>query len=88
MPMNKRSVATRHDHDKTFCFLNLFKWLAMLLMFGIAAAEYFFNSENGINWMFIGFCVAFGILLLWVGHILAVHSVTRVRAPRTKPKTR
>lgn len=60
---------------KVFCALNLFKWVAMFLMFVIAFMEYYMHRETGVNWMFVGFCVIFGFLLLWAGHVLARHSM-------------
>jgi hypothetical protein len=66
---------TPPGRSKTFCALNLFKWVAMLLMFGIAFGEFYMSGGDDINWIFIGFCVIFGLILLWTGHILAKHSI-------------
>ncbi|MEZ5447760.1 MAG: hypothetical protein R3E89_01575 [Thiolinea sp.] len=53
----------------------MFKWVAMLLMFGIAFAEYYMHDADEVNWVFVGFCIVFGFILLWTGHILAQHSI-------------
>ncbi len=70
--------------NKTFCALNVFKWAAMLLMFGIAFGEFYMRSAEDVNWVFIGFCVVFGLLLLWTGHILAQHSIAADQAHRRR----
>nr|CAA6828723.1 MAG: Unknown protein [uncultured Thiotrichaceae bacterium] len=68
------------ESSKTFCALNLFKWAAMLLMFGIAFGEFYVHGAGDANWVFIGFCVVFGLILLWAGHILAKHSIAAEQA--------
>lgn len=79
---HKPQNTSQAGRNKTFCALNLFKWAAMLLMFGIAFGEFYTRSADEVNWVFIGFCVVFGLLLLWTGHILAQHSIAADEAHR------
>ncbi|MEZ5536959.1 MAG: hypothetical protein R3F02_15220 [Thiolinea sp.] len=65
--------------NKAFCALNLFKWVAMLLMFAIAFGEFYLSESGDVNWVFVGFCVIFGFILLWTGHILAKHAIAAER---------
>ncbi|CAA6807046.1 MAG: Unknown protein [uncultured Thiotrichaceae bacterium] len=78
----KPQGTSQAENSKTFCALNIFKWVAMLLMFSIAFGEFYMRSADDVNWVFIGFCVVFGLLLLWVGHILAQHSIAADQAYR------
>lgn len=85
----KTSTVRPASKSKTFCALNLFKWVAMLLMFGIAFGEFYLSVGDDINWVFIGFCVIFGFILLWTGHILAKHSIAADQAQlRSQPKVK
>lgn len=78
----KSRSETAQVRSKTFCALNVFKWAAMLLMFGIAVGEFYTSANSGdaVNWVFVGFCVVFGFILLWTGHVLAKHSIAADQA--------
>ena len=76
----KSGEAASAGSNKTFCALNLFKWVAMLLMFAIAFGEFYLSDAADVNWIFIGFCVVFGFILLWTGHVLAKHAIAADKA--------
>ena len=62
-------------------FMVMTKWFAMLLLFGLAAAEVYvqYSRNMDINWAFAIICVVCGILVFWIGHALFAPERQRLR---------
>ena len=68
----KCASANSCQKSLTFHFMQAARWVALLLLcsvgIGLTALE-FFRHEN-ISWVFLGVCVASGLMLFWLGQCL------------------
>lgn len=60
------------EKSLTFHFIKVARWVALFLLVGIGALGAYFQHEHGqeINWMFLGVCVACGVMLFWMGRCI------------------
>ncbi|HRJ51650.1 MAG TPA: hypothetical protein PLE99_02695 [Candidatus Thiothrix moscowensis] len=62
----------RCEKSLAFRFINIARWVALLLLVGIGVMGAYVQHQQGqdVSWVFVGVCVISGVMLFWMGRCL------------------